>query len=218
MTTKTIGECTLYHGDCESVLSTLPRVPAVVTDPPYGLVRTSGGVGKYGSMKWGGEQDLKWDNAPPTQDLLAAVLQAADHHIIWGGNFLPLPPAKCFLVWDKGPCFRNRKFAEAELAWTSLSRNIKVFVRDPLARRDYAGKVHPTQKPVALMQWCIDLLPSTCHTILDPFMGSGSTAIACVALKRRFIGIEREERFFELACRRITDAHRWLSGCRGDTQ
>jgi DNA modification methylase len=212
--TVTIGDCTLYLADCEHMLETIGRVPAIVTDPPYGIGRASGGVGKSGAAKWGGDQDLKWDKAPPTEALLAAILRAADHHIIWGANYLPLPPAKCFLVWDKGACFRNRKFAEAELAWTSLRRNTKVFVRDPLARRDYAGKVHPTQKPVALMQWCIDLLPPSCDTIFDPFMGSGSTAVACVGMRRRFIGIEREERFFELACRRVADAHRWLTGCR----
>jgi DNA modification methylase len=202
---ETIGKCTLYLADCQQILPTLERVPAVVTDPPYGIGRTSGGVGKSGVLKWGGPLDLKWDKQP-SPALLEAVVKAADHHIIWGGNYLPLGPARCFLVWDKGACFRNRKFAEAELAWTSLRLNTKVFARDPIARRDYKGKVHPTQKPLPLMLWCLELLPQGCHTILDPFMGAGSTGVACVMLKRRFIGIEREPRFFELACSRIAAA------------
>jgi DNA methylase len=205
--TAVIGDCTLLLADCEHVIQTIGRVPAVVTDPPYGLKRTSGGVGKYGVMKFGAA-DLKWDEAPPKPALLDAVIRTGDHHIIWGGNFLPLPPAKCWLVWDKGACFRNRKFAEAELAWTSLKGNIKVFTRDPLARRDYhRGKVHPTQKPLALMEWCIGLLPESCHTILDPFMGSGTTGVACILRRRQFVGIEREERYFEIACRRLAEAH-----------
>jgi hypothetical protein len=123
---ETIGDCTLYLADCQQILPTLKRVPAVVTDPPYGIGRASGGVGKYGALKWGGSLDLKWDKQPAPA-LLEAVIKAADHHIIWGGNYLPLGPARCFLVWDKGACFRNRKFAEAELAWTSLRLNTKVF-------------------------------------------------------------------------------------------
>jgi len=176
-----------------------------VTDPPYGLVRTSGGVGKYGSEKWGGARDLRWDQEPPRPELLQAVIGKADHQIIWGGNYLPLGPAGCFLVWDKGACFRNRNFSEAELAWTSLDLNIKIFTYDPLAHRDYhyGRKFHPTQKPLPLMLWCLRLLPPGCHTILDPFMGSGTTALACLATNRRFIGIEREEYYFDIACCRI---------------
>lgn len=203
-----IGHCTLYLADCARVLPTLSRMAAVVTDPPYGIGASSG-VGKYGVMKWGGVADLKWDETPPTPALLEAVLHAADHHIIWGANYLPLPPARCVLVWDKGACFRSRYFAEAELAWTSLDRPVKVFTRDPLARKDYhRGRDHPTQKPIQLLDWCLSLLPDGCDTILDPFMGSGTTGVACVRTGKAFVGIEREPHYFDAACRRITETLR----------
>jgi len=201
-----IGDCTLYLADCERILPTLEHMSAVVTDPPYGI-GASAGVGKYGLMKWGGHADLKWDDAAPSPEVLDTILRAADYHIIWGVNYLPLPPARCVLVWDKGACFRNRYFAEAELAWTSLDRPVKIFTRDPLARKDYhRGRDHPTQKPVQLLDWCLSLLPAGCDTILDPFMGSGTTGVACVKAGKRFVGIERELRYFEAACRRIGEA------------
>lgn len=203
---EVIGDCTLYLADCTHVLPTLSHVPALVTDPPYGRRRTSGGVGKFGSMKWGGSRDLRWDDEPPHPHLLQAAIAKADHHIIWGANFFNLGIAQCFLVWDKGACFRNRKFSEAEIAWTSLDLNVKVLTYDPLARRAYKGKVHPTQKPIAVMLWCLSLLPRGCHTVLDPFMGSGTTGIACIETGRRFVGIEREEPFFDDACERIARA------------
>jgi hypothetical protein len=150
---------------------------------------------------------LRWDERAPSAALLQKLLGAARHHIIWGGNYFSLPPSRCFLVWDKGAGFRNRTFAEGELAWTSLDRNAKIYTRDPLAAGDYRGKEHPTQKPVALMQWCLEQLPEGCHTILDPFMGSGTTGVACAKMGRKFIGIEREARYFDLACKRIADAY-----------
>lgn len=205
---EVIGDCTLYLADCERVLPLLEPMSAVVTDPPYGI-GASAGVGKYGMMKWGGSADLKWDDAAPSPALLDAVLRAADHHIIWGLNYLPLPPARCVLVWDKGACFRNRYFAEGELAWTSLDRPVKIFTRDPLARKDYhRGRDHPTQKPIELLDWCLSLLPRRCDTILDPFMGSGTTGVACVRAGKGFVGIEREEPYFAAACRRIAATRR----------
>lgn len=202
---EVIGDCTLYLADCSRVLPTLERMSAVVTDPPYGI-GASAGVGKYGLMKWSGEADLRWDDTVPSPELLDAVLRAADYHIIWGVNYLPLPPARCVLIWDKGACFRDRYFAEAELAWTSLNRSVKIFRRDPLARKDYhRGRDHPTQKPVPLLDWCLSLLPAGCGTILDPFMGSGTTGVACVRAGKRFVGIEREAPYFEASCRRIAE-------------
>ena len=117
-------------------------------------------MGKYGVQKWGGKDDLKRDEKAPDSTMLSALLASAKYHIIWGGNYFALPPSRCFLVWDKGAGFRNRTFAEAELAWSSLDRNAKVLTRDPLAAGDYRGKEHPTQKPVALMKWCLQSLPA----------------------------------------------------------
>jgi DNA modification methylase len=195
-----IGRATLYLGDCRDILPTLPKVDAVVTDPPYGI-GASAGVGKYGRIKV--TQDLGWDNAAPD---LRHVLSLGVPTVVWGGNYFPLPPSRCFLVWDKGAGFRGRTFAECEQAWCSVDGNARVLNRDPLAAGDYASKVHPTQKPIAVMKWSIAHL-GACETILDPYMGAGTTGVAAIQMGRSFIGIEREPKYFEDACRRIREAN-----------
>jgi DNA modification methylase len=201
-----IGLATLYLGDCTELLGKIGPVDAVITDPPYGIGASSG-VGKYGVRKWGGDKDLKWDSFAP-QQVINDLLDLEVPTIIWGGNYFQLPQHRCPLVWDKGAGMRNRTFAECEVAYSNLDRNATVYCRDPLASGDYAGKEHPTQKPVALMNWCVELLPDGTNTILDPFMGSGSTGVSAVQKGRSFIGIEREPSYFQIACRRIEDAQR----------
>ena len=206
MRKEIIGDCTLYLGDCLEILPTLRKFDLCLTDPPYGI-GASTGVGKYGVKKWGGDADLGWDSAVPTDELLALVLAASDQQIIWGGNYFNLPPSRCFFVWDKGAGFKGRTFAEAEMAWSNLDLNARTLTRDPLAAGDYRGKEHPTQKPVAVMQWCLSAVRSP-TSVIDPFMGSGTTGVACVALGLNFTGIEREPKYFDIACRRIEEAYR----------
>ncbi len=128
---------------------------------------------------------------------------------MFGGNYFSLPASRNFLVWDKGAGFKGRDFAECEMAWCSWDGNARILSHDPLARGDYrnGNKEHPTQKPVAVMEWAIRHAGSV-TTILDPFMGSGTTGVACMNLGRKFIGIEREVKYFDIACRRIEDAQR----------
>ena len=197
-----IGNARLLLGDCREILPTLPKVDAVITDPPYGIGMDGGNVGYKGFNDF---ERLGWDAAPPDAELLKAVIAAGDKAILWGGNYFGLPGTRCYLVWDKGAGFKNRSYAEAELAWASFDANVRVFSYDPLANGDYKGKSHPTQKPVRLMEWCIAQAGSP-QTVLDPFMGSGSTGVACHNLGRSFIGIEREPKYFEIACRRIEQA------------
>lgn len=199
-----IGDATLYLGSGEDVLPTLEKACAVITDPPYGI-GASAGIGKYGRLKVAQSGDYGWDNEIPTDDLLALVLAAGDKKIIFGGNYFPLPPSRNFLIWDKGAGFKGRNFAECEMAWCSWDANARVLSYDPLARGDYKNKEHPTQKPVAVMTWAI-LHAGAASTIVDPFMGSGSTGVAALQLGRKFVGIERDERYFEIACRRIERA------------
>lgn len=194
-----IGDCTLYLGDCRDVLPTLPKVDAVVTDPPYGIgitrsnrIATSRGMG-------GGT----WDDSTPDSDLMAAVLGAGRDAIIWGGNYFSLPPARCFLIWDK--LNEGRDFADIEFAWTNLDAVARKFSMRPMNMD--GGKVHPTQKPEALMAWCLAKVPKA-QTVVDPFMGSGSTGVACAKFGRSFIGIEREPSYFDIACRRIEEAYK----------
>lgn len=199
-----IGNATLYRGDCMEVLPTLPKVDAVITDPPYGI-GASAGTGKYGRLKVEAGVDLRWDDAPPPEELLAQIRSQAGRVVLFGGNYFPLPPSRNFLVWDKGAGFKSRDFAECEFAWCSWDGNARVLTYDPLARGDYRSKEHPTQKPVAVMAWAIQHA-GPADTVLDPFMGSGSTGVACIQLGRVFIGIERERSYFDIACRRIEQA------------
>lgn len=197
-----IGRATLYLGCARDVLPHVDHFDAIITDPPYGI-GASTGVGKYGVQKWGGDKDLQWDGEAPI-DVINELAKNGKPSIIWGGNYFALPAHRCPLVWDKGAGFRNRTFAECEVAWSNLDMNAKVFCRDPLAKGDYNGKEHPTQKPLALMHWCLGLVPDA-ETILDPFAGAGSTGVAALRMGRKFIGIEREPTYFAIACRRLRE-------------
>ena len=199
-----IGAATLMLGDCRDILPTLGKVDAVVTDPPYGL----GDWNNRGSNSGGpfdSDETQEWDK-PVDAELMAQVQHAGTHKIIWGANYLMdhLCRTKQMLVWNKG--MRKMHFNDCEIAWCSQWREAsRMFDLHPSA----AGtKEHPTQKPLALMKWCLELLPEGCETILDPFMGSGTTGVAAVQMGRKFIGIEREPKYFEIALRRIEDAQR----------
>jgi hypothetical protein len=203
-----IGPCVLYCGDCLDVLPRLEpgSVDAVVTDPPYGIHacdRSDGGVGSVSSgSKVYGRQT--WDYARPAPAVFDFILSLDVPTVIWGGNNFGLPATTCYLVWDKQQ--RGFSFADAELAWTNLPFAVRVFSysRGELVME---GKVHPSQKPVPLMAWCMSKARLRSDvTILDPFMGSGTTGIACVQTGRRFIGVELDRRYFDIACRRIEAA------------
>ena len=202
---EVIGDATLYLGDCLEILPTLGPVDAVVTDPPYGIDygRSGGFSASHGWGNW--RENVKWDASRPSPDLFNTLLRCSREQIIWGGNYFAdlLPPRMRWLIWDKGQ--RNFSLADVELAWTSQEKAARVF--------DYArgkalkdGKEHPTQKPVSLMQWCLGFLPKS-KVILDPFMGSGTTGVACAKMGRSFIGIEINEDYFEIACRRIRETY-----------
>lgn len=197
---EVIGGATLYLGDCMDILPTLGKVDAVITDPPYGIAKTwKGGAGSgWGKSTQEAELRNEWDDAPPTAELLSLILAAGDQQIIWGGNYFDLPQSRCWFVWNKPE--RNFTLAEAELAWTNRDNVVRVFDG---ARSD-PGRVHPTQKPLALMSWCVQKTKG--ETVLDPFMGSGTTGVAALQLGRKFIGIEREPKYFDIACRRIEQA------------
>jgi DNA modification methylase len=213
-----IGRATLYLSDCRDVLPTLGKVDAVVTDPPYGIgesagkakTRTSGLTSKVRNaqlyrMDYG---DDDWDDQPIAPELMAQVRAAGRWQIIFGGNYYDCPPAKCWLVWDKMNGATD--FADCELAWTNLPkavRRIQYLWNGCMRANGETRDGHPTQKPLGVMKWCIGHLPHG-DTILDPFMGSGTTGVAAVQMGRDFIGIEREPKYFEIACRRIEEAQR----------
>jgi site-specific DNA-methyltransferase (adenine-specific) len=213
--TTVIGDATLYLGDCREILPTLPRMDAVITDPPYGIGESSKNHKSRNRVK-GGKAIVspdygrsEWDAMPPSPELLAAVVSAGESAVLWGGNYFGLPAASKWLVWDK---INSGDFADCELAWTNLHGAVRLYkhmwngmLRD--GEEKGQQRVHPTQKPIAVMQWCIEQAGMP-ETILDPFMGSGTTGVAAVRLGRKFIGIEREPRYFEIACERIANAQR----------
>jgi DNA modification methylase len=198
-----IGNATLYLGDCMDILPTLPKVDAVITDPPYGInAESAGGRGMSG---WNNFEKLGWDKVRPSIETIKAVSFAGDVSIIWGGNYFTdvLPPSMQWFVWDKGQ--RGFSLADCEFAWSSQNNAARVFdYARALAMQD--GKQHPTQKPIELMKWCIEQCKNKPDTILDPFMGSGTTGVAAIQLGRKFIGIEREPKYFDIACQRIEQA------------
>lgn len=193
---ETIAEgVTLYLGDCREIIPTLPRPDAVVTDPPYGI-----GINKSNRLSvsrgHGGES---WDDEPADLSWLVPLGVPA---IVWGGNYFDLPPTRAPLVWDKNNA--GRDFADFEMAWTNLDMVARRIVMRPMNMD--GGKEHPTQKPIEVMRWCVAYLPDTCRTILDPFMGSGSTGVAAVKMGRKFVGIEISPKYFDIACRRVLEA------------
>ena len=189
-----IGNATLYLGDCRDILPTLPKVDAVITDPPYGLGK------KLDGGSWGNAGD--WDNC--TVQELEALIAIGRIQCVWGGNYYTLPPSRGWLSWFKPDA--PPSMASFELAWTNLDQNARQ-IKWTIAATNPERVGHPTQKPVAVMEWTIANVGNP-QTVCDPFMGSGTTGVACANLQRSFIGIEREPKYFDIACRRIEDAQR----------
>lgn len=209
MREEIIGDCRLILGDSEAVLHGLPAFDAVLTDPPYGIGEAAGKNKSRTNMAvakdYGNDE---WDNEAISEDLLHMVMTAGKYNIIFGGNYYPMPATSCWLVWDK---LNTGDFADCELAWTNLPkavRRIRYMWNGMLRANGEERGDHPTQKPLGVMAWCLQQLPADTRTVIDPFMGSGTTGVACVAAGLAFTGIEREERYFEAACRRIEEAYR----------
>jgi DNA modification methylase len=193
--------CTIYHGDCREILPTLGRFDLLLTDPPYGIGKKWQGGSGHGWGRADSHKEVRnqWDAEPPAAELLSKMVGAARRSIIWGGNYFELPPSRCFLVWNKPE--RNFTLAEAEYAWTNADNVARVCDY----RRSDPDRIHPTQKPLGLMRWCLSLSwCSDAATILDPFMGSGTTLVAAKLEGRRAVGIELEERYCEIAANRLS--------------
>lgn len=183
---------TIYHGDCREILPSI-KADVVVTDPPYGLGdRWTGGSwftrGVYAQDK------CEWDAEAPHATVEALIMRGVPT-VLWGGNYFAVPPSRCWLAWLKTNA--PETMADFELAWTNLDR--------PSASYSAACGVrvrqHPTEKPLDVMRWCLGFVAD--GLILDPFMGSGTTLRAAKDLGRRAIGIEIDERYCEIAARRL---------------
>jgi site-specific DNA-methyltransferase (adenine-specific) len=206
-----IGGQRLILGDCLAVMPLLGKVDAVVTDPPYGIAHKSGGCtgGKWHNVKHQGVT-IAGDEVPfdPTPFVSLGVPV-----VLWGANFFSdRLPGGGWLIWDKRPGLEDMIFnrSDAELAYFSGSKTVKTIrhLWHGICRASEVGQHwHPTQKPVVVMEKCLGFLPNA-QTILDPFMGSGTTLVACQRMARNGIGIEIDPDYFDIACKRVEEAAR----------
>ena len=213
-----IGNATLYLGDCSVILTQLGKFDLLLTDPPYGInaAKGMGGGGTDATGRWKRKPrkyEGSWDSEQPTKEVFEMLLLSSRTHIIWGGNHFSylLPKSGKWLFWDKLNSMPS--YSDGETAWTSLDgvtiKKIALCNNGMASNRD-GMRVHPTQKPVQIMEWCLSFVPDAV-TVLDPFMGSGTTGVACHNMGKTFVGIEREPKYFEIACKRIEQAQAQLS-------
>ena len=198
---------TIYHGDFYDVLNELEKdidIDLVLTDPPYGIKKDHGKIGgdNLGQSKNYGNYD--WDNKPIHQTKIDYLKLISNKMIMFGGNYYSMTPSPCWLVWDK---VNTGNFADCELAWTNLDKAVRKFtwkwngmLQQDMKRKEF--RYHPTQKPVELMKWCIEISDTT-GLIVDPFMGSGTTLIAARQLGREVIGIDIEKDYCDIAIHRL---------------
>lgn len=190
------------------ILPTLSKVDAVITDPPYGINEAAGKNKSRTVMAVATDYgNDSWDSAAPTTELIELVLAAGRWKALFGGNYFGLPASSCWLVWDK--LNGDNDFADCELCWTNWPKAVRrmQWRWHGMIRQGNETREHPTQKPLQVMAWVIDLCPKA-DSIVDPFMGSGTTGVAAQSRGKSFIGIEREPKYFDIACRRIEDAQR----------
>lgn len=199
---------TLYHGDCREVMPFVGRFDLLLTDPPYGIGEARGKNKSRSKLAVAKDYgNSSWDDAPPPDWVLSQARDLCDWQIIFGGNYFSLPPASCWLVWDKDNGASD--FADCELAWTNLNRAVRRLVyrwagmlQQPGAKRELRD--HPTQKPEPVMAWAMSQAPDSVASVLDPFAGSGTTLVAAKRLGLKAVGVEREERYCQVAASRLS--------------
>jgi len=210
----------IHCGDCLDYMREMDdkSVDLVLTDPPYGIkndakkVNTRGSTpvkqrdGTYLAVPKPNYENLEWDNKTPSQEYFDEIFRVSKNQIIFGGNYFPLPSSPCWIVWDKrnGDC----DFADCELAWTSFTSAVRCFrykwngmMQEDMARKE--KRIHPTQKPLKLMEWCLQKYAKPGDLILDPFMGSGPVIEASAKLGHPAIGIDIYPQYCEMARARL---------------
>jgi len=183
--------CTIYHGDNQELLALMPTCDLMLTDPPYG--------NGYAADTIGHKHSHSWDSETPPQWMLDLARHKGRTQIIWGGNHYTLPPTRCVLSWykpDAPPSMGN-----CEYAWTNLDRNSRQ-ISHTIAATNGERIGHPTQKPLRVIAWSMEQAGDW-QTVLDPWMGSGTTLLAAKQRNKRAIGIEREKRWCEIAVKRL---------------
>lgn len=205
---------TIIQGDCLEIMKTMPdkSVDLVLTDPPYGI---GAGISKRANTQHGKAAavskdygDEEWDSKIPPPEVFAEMKRISKNQIIFGGNYFVeyLENSPCWIVWDKDN--GNNGYADCELAWTSFKTAVRRLrfrwhgmLQENMKEKEV--RVHPTQKPVPVMEWIISKYTEQGQTIFDPFAGSGTTCVAAQNLGRDFIGIEISEKYCEIARKRL---------------
>jgi site-specific DNA-methyltransferase (adenine-specific) len=203
----TIGNCTLYRGDCLGMLHVIPVAAAIVSDPPYGIAKTQGGGRKGGLSARRNDPRVIGDDVPFDPSPWFAYRDA----LLWGANHYAncLPPSGGWLVWDKKLGVKVDCFSDGEVAWHREGRRLRIYRKlwnGLLAHEKGERRHHISQKPIDLMSWCLAFVEP--GPICDPYLGSGTTAIAAMRAGLPFVGIEIDPAHFATACRRIETAHR----------
>jgi len=193
----------LYNQDCMKAMKEMKNnhFDLAIVDPPYGLPKSSihgRGQLKNIALKRGAEKMKEWDIAPK-QEYFWELMRVSKNQIIWGGNYFPLQPTREIIVWDKCQPWNN--FSQVEMAWTSFNGPAQLFKYDNRT----GGKIHPTQKPVALYQWLLAKYAKPNFKILDTHLGSGSIALACFDLGHNLEAYEIDKDYFEAAENRLNE-------------
>ena len=194
---------TIYNADCRKVLPFLERFDLLLTDPPYGIGDKLGPRKRTDQNQWAkhfNDGAPEWDKTTPANHVIGEMIEAADSAIVWGGQFYKLPSGRCWLTWNK--IVRGWSSSEHELAWTNLDKPNRAFDYSHGQLATEGKSFHPTQKPLPLMRWCLGLVPEAA-TVLDPFMGSGTTLVAAKLEGRKAVGIEISEKYCEAAANRL---------------
>jgi DNA modification methylase len=212
---------TIYHGSALAVLDEFDaswgerRFDLLLTDPPYGIGEARGKNASRGRLAVAKDFGVSaWDDRPADEGI-ALARRLCRWHVIFGGNYYDLPPSSCWLVWDKDN--GESDFADCELAWTNLQKAVRRLTYRWAGMLQQPGRPkeqreHPTQKPEAVMVWALTQAPTTVTTVLDPFMGSGTTLVAAKRLGKQAVGIEREEKYCEIAARRLQQESLFTEG------
>jgi site-specific DNA-methyltransferase (adenine-specific) len=187
-----------YNMDCMEGMKQFPDkyFDLAIVDPPYGINVNQMNMGGRNTIK---PTDKKWDNEIPNQEYFKELFRVSQNQIIWGGNYFPLPPSRCFVIWDKGEMMYGRSFAECEYAWVSMDKPARIYKLNPTQ----LDRIHPTQKPVALYAWLLNNYAKQGDKILDTHVGSASSLIACHKLGFKYVGFELDKDYYKASMERL---------------
>lgn len=202
----------LYNMDCLELMKIMDdkSIDVIVTDPNYGIGESNEkNMSRVNLAKPKDYGHYDWDKQPATKEQIGEILRVSKDQVIFGGNYFVLPPSSSWIVWDK---LNTGDFADCELAWTSHKRTVRKYsyLWNGMIKQKPEERFHPTQKPLQVMKWIVENYTKQNDTIFDPFMGSGTTGVACVQTGRNFIGCEIDEGYFKIAQKRIKDAQQQM--------